>query len=104
MKMVRIYSNPYYLACIYTTIQAIQALDSQQDLKYEVYDRVVSEPTEASWRDAIAWARQHDCSHFLAYVLWLLTRSRTILKCQSQCWRRKCYGHRQSSQSVSLGR
>jgi len=27
---------------------------------------VVSEPTEASWRDAIVWARSHDISHFLA--------------------------------------
>ncbi|KIP12707.1 hypothetical protein PHLGIDRAFT_123800 [Phlebiopsis gigantea 11061_1 CR5-6] len=45
---------------------AISSLESQQDLPFEVYDRVVTEPTEASWRDAIAWARQHDCSHFLA--------------------------------------
>ena len=35
-------------------------------IPFEVYDRVVAEPTEASWRDAIAWARKHDCSHFLA--------------------------------------
>ena len=46
--------------------QAIASLEAQQDLPFEVYDRVVAEPTEASWRDAIAWARQHDCSHFLA--------------------------------------
>ena len=46
--------------------QAISSLESQKDLPFEVYDRVVTEPTEASWRDAIAWARQHDCSHFLA--------------------------------------
>ena len=31
-----------------------------------VITAVVSEPTEASWRDAIAWARTHDFSHFLA--------------------------------------
>ena len=31
-------------------------------------DKVVAEPTEDSWRDAIAWARSHDFSHFLAYV------------------------------------
>ena len=46
--------------------QAIASLESQEDLPFEVYDRVVAEPTEASWRDAIAWARQHDCSHYLA--------------------------------------
>ena len=48
--------------------QALASLESQTDLPFEVYDRVVTEPTEASWRDAIAWSRQHDCSHFLAYV------------------------------------
>ncbi len=47
-------------------LQAIASLEAQQDLPFEVYDRVVTEPTEASWRDAIAWAREHDCSHFLA--------------------------------------
>jgi hydroxyacid-oxoacid transhydrogenase len=31
-----------------------------------VFDRVVTEPTEDSWRDAIAWARKHEFSHFLA--------------------------------------
>ncbi|KAH8106149.1 alcohol dehydrogenase [Cristinia sonorae] len=45
---------------------AIASLESQPDLSFEVYDRVVTEPTEASWRDAIAWARKHDISHFLA--------------------------------------
>ncbi|OBZ76079.1 Hydroxyacid-oxoacid transhydrogenase, mitochondrial [Grifola frondosa] len=45
---------------------AIASLESQTDLPFEVYDRVVAEPTEASFRDAIAWAREHDCSHFLA--------------------------------------
>ncbi|KAI0755459.1 alcohol dehydrogenase [Irpex lacteus] len=45
---------------------AISSLEAQQDLPFVVYDRVVAEPTEASWRDAIAWAREHDCSHFLA--------------------------------------
>ncbi len=38
------------------------------DLPFEVYDQVVAEPTEESWRHAIAWARKHDFSHFLAYV------------------------------------
>lgn len=46
--------------------QAIASLEAQGDVPFEVYDRVVTEPTEASWRDAIAWARQHDISHFLA--------------------------------------
>ncbi|EAU84782.1 alcohol dehydrogenase [Coprinopsis cinerea okayama7 len=45
---------------------AIAALEAETDLPFEVYDRVVAEPTEESWRDAIAWARHHDFSHFLA--------------------------------------
>jgi len=45
---------------------ALQSLETQQDLPFEVYDKVVAEPTEDSWRDAIAWARAHDFSHFLA--------------------------------------
>ena len=50
-------------------VQAISSLESQQDLPFVVYDRVVAEPTEESWRDAIKWAREHDASHFLAYVI-----------------------------------
>lgn len=65
--------------------QALASLESQTDLPFEVYDKglcapkvkrapslsyaiaaVVSEPTEASWRDAIDWARSRDISHFLA--------------------------------------
>ncbi|KAH9049715.1 iron-containing alcohol dehydrogenase 1 [Lactarius hengduanensis] len=45
---------------------AIESLSSQQDLPFEIYDRVVTEPTEDSWREAIAWSREHDFSHFLA--------------------------------------
>ncbi|KAI9574854.1 alcohol dehydrogenase [Boletus coccyginus] len=45
---------------------ALESLQSQQDLPFEVYDQVVTEPTEESWRNAIDWARQHDFSHFLA--------------------------------------
>ncbi|KAF8916208.1 alcohol dehydrogenase [Mucidula mucida] len=45
---------------------ALDSLQAQQDLPFEVYDKVVAEPTEDSWRDAIAWARKHDFSHFLA--------------------------------------
>ncbi|KAJ2931733.1 hypothetical protein H1R20_g5350, partial [Candolleomyces eurysporus] len=44
----------------------IQALEAETDLPFEVYDKVSIEPTEDSWRDAIAWARKHDFSHFLA--------------------------------------
>lgn len=49
-----------------TLPQALESLQSQQDLPFEVYDQVVTEPTEESWRNAIDWARQHDFSHFLA--------------------------------------
>jgi hydroxyacid-oxoacid transhydrogenase len=45
---------------------AFESLESQEDLPFEVYDQVLAEPTEESWRKAIAWARQHDFSHFLA--------------------------------------
>jgi hypothetical protein len=55
-------------ACWANFHQAIESLESQTDLPFEVYDQVVAEPTEDSWRDAIAWARKHDFSHFLAYV------------------------------------
>lgn len=44
----------------------IASLEAQTNLPFEVYDKVVAEPTEDSWRDAIAWARQHDFSHILA--------------------------------------
>ncbi|KAJ7591056.1 alcohol dehydrogenase [Mycena floridula] len=44
----------------------IQSLESQTDLPFKVFDQVVAEPTEDSWRTAIAWAREHDFSHFLA--------------------------------------
>ncbi|KAM6495887.1 alcohol dehydrogenase [Amanita muscaria] len=45
---------------------ALAALEAETDLPFEVYDQVVAEPTEDSWRNAIAWARKHDFSHFLA--------------------------------------
>jgi len=45
---------------------AIASLSSQQDLPFEIFDRVVTEPTEDCWREAITWSRQHDFSHFLA--------------------------------------
>ncbi|KAG6880053.1 hypothetical protein C0992_007370, partial [Termitomyces sp. T32_za158] len=45
---------------------AVASLEAQSDLPFEIFDRVVVEPTEASWREAISWARKHDFSHFLA--------------------------------------
>ena len=66
-KMVRTNTNRLRsLSYSLFEIQAIASLEAQEDLPFEVYDRVVAEPTEESWRDAIAWARHHDCSHFLA--------------------------------------
>ncbi|KAJ3511086.1 hypothetical protein NLJ89_g4303 [Agrocybe chaxingu] len=47
----------------------LAALQAETDLPFEVYDQVVAEPTEESWRTAITWARHHDFSHFLAYGL-----------------------------------
>jgi len=47
-------------------IQVIHSLETQGTVPYDVYDNVAVEPTEASWRDAIAWARKGDYSHFLA--------------------------------------
>ena len=46
--------------------QAIASLEAQTDLPFVVFDRVVAEPSEESWRDAITWSREQDCSHFLA--------------------------------------
>ncbi|KAF8826728.1 hypothetical protein HHX47_DHR5000684 [Lentinula edodes] len=45
---------------------ALRSLQSQEDLPFEVYDQVLAEPTEDSWKKAISWAREHDFSHFLA--------------------------------------
>ncbi|KAG6817404.1 hypothetical protein H0H87_009048 [Tephrocybe sp. NHM501043] len=45
---------------------AVASLEAQTDLPFAVFDQVVAEPTEESWRKAIAWAREHDFSHFLA--------------------------------------
>ena len=61
--------------------QALAALESQSDLPFEVYDEVVAEPTEASWQDAIAWARKGDFSHFLAYVSFRWKRALLIISC-----------------------
>ena len=57
------------------SVKTIQALEAETDLPFEVYDKVSIEPTEDSWRDAIAWARKHDFSHFLAYVIIIQVRN-----------------------------
>ncbi|KAK7049524.1 hypothetical protein VNI00_005555 [Paramarasmius palmivorus] len=49
-----------------TARSTLESLESQTDLPFEVYDQVLAEPTEDSWRKAIDWARKHDFSHFLA--------------------------------------
>lgn len=64
-RKVAVFTDPI-VAKLPPAKMAIASLESQNDLPFVVYDRVVAEPTEASWRDAIAWAREQDCSHFLA--------------------------------------
>ncbi|KAH9947246.1 alcohol dehydrogenase [Amylocystis lapponica] len=64
-RKIAVFTDPI-VAKLPPAKMAIASLEAQSDLPFVVYDRVVSEPTEASWRDAIAWARQEDCSHFLA--------------------------------------
>ncbi|KAJ3491424.1 hypothetical protein NLI96_g706 [Meripilus lineatus] len=64
-RKVAVFTDPN-IAQLPPAKMAIASLEAQIDLPFEVYDRVVAEPTEASWRDAIQWARTHDCSHFLA--------------------------------------
>ncbi|KAG6861613.1 hypothetical protein C0995_014520 [Termitomyces sp. Mi166 len=49
---------------------AVASLEAQSDLSFEIFDRVVAEPTEQSWREAISWARKHDFSHFLAFTVY----------------------------------
>ncbi|KAJ6485017.1 alcohol dehydrogenase [Mycena vitilis] len=55
--------NVAKLAPMKTTLAS---LESQPGLAFEVIALPPGEPTEASWADAIAWARRHDFSHFLA--------------------------------------
>ncbi|KAI0278840.1 iron-containing alcohol dehydrogenase 1 [Russula aff. rugulosa BPL654] len=62
---VAVFTDPN-VANLYPMKMTIESLSSQQDLHFEIFDRVVTEPTEESWREAIAWSRQHDFSHFLA--------------------------------------
>ncbi|BGP45663.1 hypothetical protein JCM10450v2_001493 [Rhodotorula kratochvilovae] len=44
---------------------ALESLDAS-NVKYEVFDRSRVEPNQQSWEDAIAFAKEHDFSHFLA--------------------------------------
>lgn len=90
MQTVRLPSCYYHSAL--SLPQALASIQAQDDLRFEVFDSVVAEPTEESWRQAIAWARQHDFSHFLACVLapllLLLLKSLRIYN-NNKCWRRK---------------
>ncbi|KAE8266041.1 hypothetical protein A4X09_0g6306 [Tilletia walkeri] len=45
--------------------QAIEALE-HEGVPYEIYDKTRVEPNDQSWKEAIAFARAHDFSHFLA--------------------------------------
>lgn len=71
MKTVSCHSQGYVstLHSAVCNLQTLASLQAQDDLPFEVFDQVVCEPTEDSWRDAIAWARKHNFSHFLAFVL-----------------------------------
>ncbi|EIW76109.1 alcohol dehydrogenase [Coniophora puteana RWD-64-598 SS2] len=64
-RKVGVFTDPV-VAKLKPMATALESLQSQQDLPFEIYDQVVAEPTEESWRKAIAWAREHDFSHFLA--------------------------------------
>ncbi|KAF8450713.1 alcohol dehydrogenase [Boletus edulis BED1] len=64
-RKVGVFTDPI-VAKLKPMAVALESLQSQEDLPFEVYDQVVAEPTEESWRKAIDWARQHDFSHFLA--------------------------------------
>ncbi|KAI5480994.1 hydroxyacid-oxoacid transhydrogenase [Pseudohyphozyma bogoriensis] len=44
---------------------AIESLETA-GVPYEVYDKTRVEPNQQSWEDAIAFAKKHDFSHFLA--------------------------------------
>ncbi|KAF8338751.1 putative alcohol dehydrogenase [Cantharellus anzutake] len=45
-----------------TAIESLQA----NNVPFELFTNVAVEPTDASWLEAIAWARKHNFSHFLA--------------------------------------
>ncbi|KAF8639910.1 hypothetical protein AX17_001161 [Amanita inopinata Kibby_2008] len=64
-RKVGVFTDPN-VAKLHPMKAALAALEAETDLPFEVYDQVVAEPTEESWRSAISWARKHDFSHFLA--------------------------------------
>lgn len=64
-RKVGVFTDPNVSALL-PMKNAIASLESQSDMPFEVFDQVVAEPTEESWRNAIAWARKHDFTHFLA--------------------------------------
>jgi len=45
--------------------KAVESLE-REGVPFTIYSNVNVEPTETSWRDAISWSRDQDCSHFLA--------------------------------------
>jgi len=53
-RKVAVFTDPN-VAKLPPAKMAIASLEAQADLPFVVYDRVVAEPTEESWRDAIAW-------------------------------------------------
>ncbi|GAA6003478.1 hypothetical protein JCM10207_000350 [Rhodosporidiobolus poonsookiae] len=53
------------LAKLLPVKMALESLE-ENGIKYELFDRTRVEPNEQSWQDAIAFAKQHDFSHFLA--------------------------------------
>lgn len=50
-------------------LQALNSLQQHAGAPFEVFENVAVEPTEDSFREAIAFARKHDFSHFLACAL-----------------------------------
>ncbi|GAA5879471.1 hypothetical protein JCM3774_005221 [Rhodotorula dairenensis] len=44
---------------------ALESLE-ENGIKYEVFDKTRVEPNQQSWEEAIAFAKEHDFSHFLA--------------------------------------
>jgi hydroxyacid-oxoacid transhydrogenase len=50
-------------------VESLQA----SGVSHEVFSDVSVEPTDLSWLKAMEWARKNDFSHFLAYVLFMLS-------------------------------
>ncbi|KAF5388190.1 hypothetical protein D9615_000409 [Tricholomella constricta] len=64
-RKVGVFTDPN-VAKLLPMKNTIASLEAESDLPFEVFDQVVAEPTEDSWRKAIAWSRKHDFSHILA--------------------------------------